>query len=160
VTVASPPIAGLALGTRMHVMRRCGCRPTQGEALDRIRQLSNAARLNVAGLVVTAAGMLLQIAAGSELYPSFTGPIVLLATAVIVAVGPARWTPYLGLVVPLVLGLGAIIAAVMTGEFIEQLTDVRNPGILLGSLMHVVGLLAAVAGAVGMLRGRRRVGRA
>jgi hypothetical protein len=119
------------------------------------RRRSNAANLSVAGLVVTAAAMLLQIAAGSQLYPTLTGPIVLLATAAIVAFGPGRWTPYLGLVVPLVLGVGAIVAAVMTGDFIEQLTDVGNPGVLIGSVMHVIGLVAAVAGGVGMLLGRR-----
>ena len=125
--------------------------------MNRISELSIAARLSVGGLVLTAAGMLLQIAAGSVLYPSLAGPIVLLATAIIVAFGPGRWTPYVGLVVPVVLGLGAIIAAVMTGAFIEQLTDVGNAGILLGSLMHVVGLIAAVAGAIGMVQ-RRRAG--
>ena len=119
--------------------------------MNRVRQLSNAARLNVAGLVVTAAGMLLQIAAGSDLYPSFAGPIVLLVTAVVVAFWPVRWMAYVALVVPLVLGLGAIIAAVMSGEFIEQLTDTGNVGILVGSLMHVIGLIAAVAGGVGMV---------
>jgi hypothetical protein len=122
--------------------------------LNRIRQLSNATRLNIAGLVLTAAGMLLQIAAGSELYPSFAGPIVLLVTAVIVALWFSRWTPYVALLIPLVLGLGAIIAAVISGEFIDQLTNFGEAGILLGSLMHVVGLIAAVAGGVGMLRGR------
>ena len=126
--------------------------------MNRVRRLSNAAKLNVAGLVLTAAGMLLQIAAGSELYPSFAGPIVLLAAAVVVALWSGRWTPYVALLVPLVLGLGAIIAAVMTGEFIEQLTDVGRLGIFLGSLMHVVGLIAAVAGGVGMLRGRPAAG--
>ena len=127
--------------------------------MNRVRQLSNAAKLNVAGLVLTAFGMLLQIAAGSKLYPTFAGPIVLLAAAVIVALWSGRrWTPYVALLIPLVLGLGAIIAALMTGEFIEQLTDVGNVGILLGSLMHVVGLIAAVAGGVGMLVGRRRAG--
>ena len=117
-------------------------------------RVSNAARMNVAGLVLTAAGMLLQIAAGSELYPSFAGPVVLLVAAVIVALGPGRTAPYVGLLVPLVLGLGAFIAAVMTGEFVEQLTGVGNAGLLIGSLMHVVGLIAALAGAVGMLRPR------
>ena len=116
-----------------------------------MRHLSNVAKLSAAGLVATAAGMLLQIAAGSELYPSFAGPIVLLATAVLVAFRPDRWVAYVALIVPLVLGLGAIIAAVMSGEFIEQLTDTGNMGILLGSLMHVVGLIAAVAGAAGMV---------
>ena len=59
--------------------------------------------------------------------------------------------PYLGLLVPLGLGLGAIIAAVMTGGFVDRLTDFGNPGVVLGSLMHVVGLVAAVAGGVGMV---------
>ena len=108
------------------------------------------------GLVLTAAGMLLQIAAGSELYPTFAGPIVLLAAALIVAFGPGRWTPYVALLVPLVLGLGAIIAAVISGIFIEQLTDIGKAGIFLGSLMHVIGLIAALAGGVGMVRRRRR----
>ena len=123
--------------------------------MNRVTQLSNAAKLNVAGLVVTAGGMLLQIAAGSALYPSFAGPIVLLVTAVAVAFWHGRWMAYVALLVPLVLGLGAIIAAVMSGEFIEQLTEIGNVGILIGSWMHVIGLIAAVAGGVGMLMGRR-----
>ena len=123
-------------------------------SLDSVRRLSTAARLNVTGLILTAAGMLLQIAAGSTLYPSLTGPIVLLAAAVFVAFGPRRWTPWVGLLVPLVLAAGAIIAAVMTGDFIDQLTDLGAPALVLGSLMHVIGLTAAVAGGVGMLLGR------
>ena len=123
--------------------------------MSRIRELSNWARLNIIGLVLTAAGMLLQIAAGSELYPSLTGPIVLLVSAALVAFGPGRWTPNVALIVPLVLGVGAIVAAVMTGAFIEQLADIGNPAIVVGSLMHVIGLAAAVAGGVGMLRDRR-----
>jgi hypothetical protein len=99
--------------------------------------------------------MLLQIAAGSALYPSFSGPIVLVAAAVFVALGPGRWTPYVAIAVPLLLGLGAIIAAVMTGAFVDQLTNLRNAPIVLGSLMHVIGLTAAVSGGVGMLLVRR-----
>ena len=123
--------------------------------LNAAARLSSATKLNVAGLALTAVGMLLQIAAGSTLYPSLAGPIVLVAAAAVVAFGPARWTPYVGLLVPLVLGLGAIVAAVMTGDFIDQLTDVSRAGILLGSLVHVVGLTAAVAGGAGMLVARR-----
>lgn len=123
--------------------------------MDRVRHLSNWAKLNVVGLVLTAIGMLLQIAAGSELYPSLTGPIVLLAAAIFVAFGPGRWTPFVAVIVPLVLGVGAIIAAVMTGEFIHQLTNIGNAAIVAGSLMHVIGLTAAVTGGVGMLLDRR-----
>jgi hypothetical protein len=122
--------------------------------VNRLARLSIAAKLNVTGLVLTACGMLLQVAAGSNLYPTFTGPIVLFAAAGIVAFGPGRWTPYVGLVVPLVLGLGAVIAAIMTGEFIEQLTDVGNAGLFLGSVMHVIGLVGAVSAAVVMLERR------
>jgi len=128
------------------------------EALKSVSRLSNAAKLSVTGLVLTAAGMLLQIAGGSELYPTFVGPIILLAAAVIVAFVRRRWTPWVGLLVPLVLGVGAIVAAVMTGEFVAQLTNVGNLGVLLGSLMHVIGLVAAVAGSVWMLLGPQGAG--
>lgn len=79
--------------------------------MSRLKLSSNAAELNVAGLLLTAAGMLLQIAAGSTLYPSVAGPIVLVVVALIVAFAPGRWTTWVGLIVPLVLGLGAIVAA-------------------------------------------------
>jgi hypothetical protein len=131
---------------------------TSTVSLNAVRQLSGAGRLNVAGLVLTAAAMLLQIVAGSTLYPSVTGPFVLVITAVLVAFVPRGWTAYVGLVVPLVLGVGAIVAAAMTGDFIDQLTNLGNPGIFLGSVLHVVGLTAAVAGGVGMVRDRRAAG--
>jgi hypothetical protein len=124
-------------------------------SLDSLRRLSTAAKASTAGLVLTAGGMLLQIAAGSSLYPSITGPIVLLLAAIFVALGPGRWTPWVGLVVPLVLGLGAVVAAVMGGGFIDQLTAFGRPGLVVGSLMHVIGLIAAVGGGAVMVMDRR-----
>jgi len=123
--------------------------------MQRPRNLSNWTWLNIVGLALAAAGMVVQIAAGSQLYPSLTGPIVLLASAAIVAFGPARWTPYVGLGVPLVLGIGAIVAAVMTGAFVVQLTTFSSPTLVLGSVMHVIGLLAAVTGGIGSVLDRR-----
>jgi hypothetical protein len=53
--------------------------------------LSNAAKINLVGLVLAAAGIVVQIAAGSDLYPSVPpGPIILLAGAGVVAFGPRR----------------------------------------------------------------------
>ena len=127
-------------------------------SMTSVRQLSNVRKLNVVGLVLTSAAMLLQMAAGSTLYPSVTGPIVLLVTALFVAFVPSRWTAFAGLLVPLALGVGAIVAAVMTGGFIDQLANVGNPGIFLGSVLHVVGLIAAVAGGVGTVLDRRAAG--
>jgi hypothetical protein len=124
-------------------------------SMSSVRRLSIPAKVNAAGLVLTSAGMLVQVAAGSKLYPSITGPVVLLLAAIFVAFGPGRWTPWVGLVVPLVLGLGAVVAAVMTGGFIDQLTDLGNPGLFVGSLMHVTGLVAAIAGGAVMVMSRR-----
>jgi len=129
--------------------------PTTALSRFSVSLLSSAARLNIVGLVVTAGAMLLQIAAGSTLYPSVTGPIVLVATALVVAFVPGRWTAYAGLIVPLVLGVGAIVAAVMTGGFIDQLRNPGNLGVFVGSLLHIVGLVAAVGGGVRMMLDRR-----
>jgi hypothetical protein len=119
--------------------------------MDSVRRLSAAGKATVTGLLLTAAGMLLQIAGGSTLYPSVTGPIVLIATAAIVAFVPGRWTPYVGLVVPLVLGVGAMVAAAMSGGFMDQLTDPGRTSVFGGSVLHVIGLIAAVGGGVGMV---------
>ena len=124
-------------------------------SIDAIRGLSTPAKLSAAGLLLTAAGMFVQIAAGSTLYPSIAGPIVLIVAAILVTFGPGRSAPWVGFVVPLVLGVGAIAAALMTGDFIDQLTDVGKPGLLAGSVMQVVGLITAVAGGLGMVLGRR-----
>ena len=116
--------------------------------MSRLMRLSTSSTLNMLGLVLTAAGMLVQIGAGSDLYPSLTGPIVLLATAVLVAFGPSRWTRWAGLGVPLVLGIGAAVAATMTGTFVDQLAGAGGVALALGSWMHVIGLVTAVSGGV------------
>jgi hypothetical protein len=51
--------------------------------------------------------------------------------------------------------VGAITAALTTGDFIDRLTDVGKPGLLAGSVMQVVGLITAVAGGLAMVLGRR-----
>ena len=126
-------------------------------SMQTIRRLSNTERLNAAGLLLTAAAMLVQIAAGSTLYPSLTGPLVLVGTALAITFVPSRWTAYVGLAVPLVLGVGAIVAAAMTGGFVDQLADTGYPGLLLGSVLHVIGLTIAVAGGAGTVQRRRTV---
>jgi hypothetical protein len=55
-------------------------------------RLSAAGELNVTGMVAAAAGIIMQIASGSDLYPMIPpGPIILLAGAALVALGPFRW---------------------------------------------------------------------
>jgi hypothetical protein len=115
------------------------------------RSLENDAKLNVIGLVVAATGIGLEIAAGSRLYPTLALPIVLLIGAAVVAFGAARWTRYVGLVIPLLLAVGLAISVALSPAFIEQLTDIGNFGTLVGSLLHVVGLVLAVAGGIRMV---------
>ena len=125
--------------------------------MDRITPLSNAGKLNVTGLVLTGAGMLLQIFAGSTLYPSYLGPAALLGTAALVVLIHGRWVSYVGLTVPLLLGLGAFITALISGGFIRQLTGFGEPAIVVGSVMHVIGIVAAVTGGIGLVLGPSRV---
>ena len=124
--------------------------------MDRLSLPSSSAKLNLTGLVAAAAGILLQIAAGSTLYPSLLGPAALLGTAILVALFHARWTSFVALFVPLLMGVGALITALITGAFIRQLTGFGEPAIVVGSVMHVIGLTAAVAGGVGMALGPSR----
>jgi hypothetical protein len=110
----------------------------------RRRPLSGRARLNIFGLVLAAGGMVLQIAAGSDLFPTIPpGPIILLAAAVFLTSGPRAWAPYLATVVPAFVIVGGIIASAVNGAFIDQLTDIGEPGIFIGSWVQVAGLLLA-----------------
>jgi hypothetical protein len=115
------------------------------------RSQSSVAKLNVVGLVLAAAGMGLERVSGSTLYPTLAGPLVLVVVAAVVALRPGRWTGYLGLVVPLVLAVGLVVSAVVAPTFVDQLTDVANAGTFIGSVAHVVGLVAALAGGIGMV---------
>ncbi len=119
--------------------------------MNRLTSLSNGAKLNVSGLGLAAIGMLLEIGAGSALYPTLTGPIVLLVGATLVALQLGRWTAYVGLLIPLVLAIGLAISAVMSPAFAEQLVGLDNAGLVLGSLLHLLGLIAAVIGGLGMV---------
>ncbi len=119
--------------------------------MNRITSLSNEARLNVAGLVVAAIGILLEIGAGSGLYPTLTGPVVLLVGAALVVLRPSRLTAYVGLIIPTVLGIGLAVSAVLSPDFLEQVVQLSNPALVFGSLLHVAGLIAAIGGGIAMV---------
>ena len=124
--------------------------------------LSGAGKLNVAGMVAAAAGIVVQIASGSELFPTIPpGPIILLAGAALVALGPWRWTPVVGVVVPLFVVVGGIVAAFVSGSFVDQLTDPGRVGVFAGSWLQLLGEVAAlVAGIVAARRAAVRAPRA
>lgn len=108
-----------------------------------------------AGLAAGAAGMVLQIAAGSELYPTIPpGPIILLTAAGLVGWGPKRWAPAIATIASGFVIVGGIIASIVSGEFVEQLADVGQTGVFLGSLMQVAGLVIAFTAGVLLWRAR------
>ena len=109
---------------------------------NRPGRLAAAATLNVAGLVVAAAGIVIQIASGAD-YPTVPpGLVILLAAAVLVALGTRwRWTTIIGVIVPAFLLVGGALAP----QTRDHLGDPGQAGIFIGT---VIQLLALVAGLI------------
>ena len=112
---------------------------------------SPAARLLVVGLVA-AAGMLIQYASGVE-YPTIPpGPIIALVAAAVVAFGPWRRAPVVGLVAAVFISLGGVIATIAGNGFTPQLSDPGAVGGFVGTLVQIAGLVIAVAAGVVAVR--------
>jgi hypothetical protein len=109
---------------------------------------SPAARLLVAGLVAAAAGMLVQYASGVD-YPTIPpGPIISLGAAAVVAWGPWRWAPVVGLVTAVFISIGGVIATIAGNGFTPQLSDPGAFGGFAGTLLQIAGLVVAVAAGI------------
>jgi hypothetical protein len=120
-------------------------------SISRARTLSTAGKLNVAGLVAAAAGIVIQIASGAD-YPTVPpGLILLLAAAGLVALGARwRWTTIVGVVVPTFLLVGGAIAP----QARDQLGDPGQVGVFLGTAVQLLAM--AVALVAGLAAARQR----
>jgi hypothetical protein len=118
-------------------------------AMSRSRSLSAAGKLTVAGLVVAAAGIVIQIASGAE-YPTVPpGLIILLVAAGLVAPGARwRWTPLVGVVVALFLLVGGALAP----QAREQLGDPGAVGVFVGTVIQLLALVVALIAGVAATR--------
>jgi hypothetical protein len=116
-----------------------------------------AAMLNVTGLVVAAAGIMIQYVSGVD-YPTVPpGPIILLAAAAVVAFGPWRWSPVVGLVAAVFLSIGGLTATIAGNGFSETLGDPGEAGGFAGAVIQIVGLAIALpAGILAAKRSSRR----
>jgi hypothetical protein len=94
-------------------------------------QHTRVAMLNVVGLVVAAAGIMIQYVSGVD-YPTIPpGPIILLAAAAVVAFGPWRWSSVVGLVAALFLSIGGAIATIVgNGSARRSATRVTSAALL------------------------------
>jgi hypothetical protein len=122
-------------------------------------QQTPAGLLNVAGLVVAAAGIVIQYVSGVD-YPTVPpGPIILLAAAAVVAFGPWRWSPFVGLVAAIFLVIGGLTATIAGNGFSETLGDPGEVGGFAGAAIQIAGLAIALpAGIVAAKRTPRRPG--
>lgn len=108
--------------------------------------MSAAGKLNVAGLVVAAAGIVIQIASGAD-YPTVPrGLIIFLAAAALVALATRwGWTSVVGVIAPAFLLVGAAIAP----KTRDHPGDPSRMGVLVGTVGQLLALVVAlIAGVV------------
>jgi len=115
-----------------------------------MRHLSKPRRINIALLLVAAAGLVILFAASPDRFPAIPpGPILLAVVAALVAFVPGRVTQVLGVVLPLAIFIGGIA----TGGSIDILGGSDNAGAVVGTVIQMPALLgAAVAGALALTR--------
>jgi hypothetical protein len=111
--------------------------------------LSAAAKANVAGLVVAAAGILIQYFSGVEGFPTIPpGPFILLAAAALIVWGPWRWTAAVGVIAPLLgLVLGAM-STILNWDTTAPLSDPSETAGFAGALLQFLGLIAALGAGI------------
>jgi hypothetical protein len=115
--------------------------------------LSPAARLNAAGLVVAAAGIVIQYVSGVDFPTIPPGPVILLVAAAVVVFGPWRRAAAVGLVAAAFVSLGGVVATIAGDGFSETLGDPGEVGGFVGAVIQIGGLMIALpAGVVAVRR--------
>lgn len=115
-------------------------------------KLSAARSINVGALLVAAAGVFIIFVSAPDLFPTVpAGVLILAAAAAIVAFVPGRWTPIVGVLIPLMTAIGGIA----NGTSIDILQGEENAGAILGTVIQYPALITAIAaGTVAMVSDR------
>lgn len=115
-----------------------------------------AATALVAGLILGAVGLIIEVVSGVPGFPTVPpGPIILAVAALFVALAPWRWAPILGLAAAVFLTVGQVVAPNFGGS-LDRLGDVGTFGPFAGTALFEIGLLVAlVAGVLATIRGLR-----
>ncbi|MGH3175823.1 MAG: hypothetical protein ACRDPF_18420 [Streptosporangiaceae bacterium] len=108
------------------------------------RRPLTARRPAVAAMIVAAAGIIVQILGGAD-YPAIPpGAVLLLAAAGLFAIR-TRWTPMIGMLIPLFLSVGAVA----TPNMRDDLGDPSGTVVFAGAVIQLLGLAGGlVLGAV------------
>jgi hypothetical protein len=115
--------------------------------------LSPASKLTVAALLVAAAGFVIQIVSGVDVPTVPPGLVIMLVAAALVAFGPWRWTPVVGVVV----GLFLLVGFFASGS-VGSLLAPDQSGVFVGAwvqfLAVIVTVVAGIVAAVQNYRSR------
>jgi len=113
-----------------------------------MKQLSKPRKINVAALGIAAVGILILFVSVPEDFPPVPpGPILLLVAAGLVAFAPGRWTPIIGVIVPLFIFVGGLVSGTP-----DLLVDPDNVGASVGVVIQMIALITAVvAGTIALL---------
>jgi hypothetical protein len=127
--------------------------------MNRVRNaeqgLTTARRPAVAGLIAAAVGIIVQILGGADYPPIPPGAILLVVAAVLFAIR-TRWTPVVGMLIPLFLSVGAVATPNMRDYLGEPSRAVVFTGTLIQLLGMVVGLVCGAAVIAQSIRQGRR----
>jgi hypothetical protein len=126
-----------------------GLQPREEMDMSRLFMLSMPARVNVAGLVVAAAGILIQYFSGVEGFPTVPpGPFILAGAAALVAFGPWRWTPAVAVVAPLLGLVLGTMSTVLNWGTTAPLSDPGEPAGFAGAVLQFSGLIVALGAGI------------
>ena len=118
--------------------------------------LSPAGKVTVAALLVAATGFVIQIVSGVDVPTVPPGLVIMLVAAALVAFGPWRWTPVVGVVV----GLFLLVGFFASGSVGSLLAPDRS-GVFVGAwvqfLAVIVTVVAGIVAAVQNYRDRTLV---
>lgn len=111
-------------------------------SVNRKGSFSTARKLNVVGLVAVASAIVIQLIAGVE-YPTIPPGLIILPTAAaLVAFGARwRWTSIVGLVVPLFMTVGGLVA---TPGLMGLLANASDVAVFSSAIIQLLGLLLAI----------------
>jgi hypothetical protein len=113
--------------------------------------LSPADKFTIAGLVVAASGVIIQIISGAK-YPAIP-PVffILLIPAILIAFGRWRWTPFVAIVGGIFLTLGFFSSGASIRIF-----DLNKPGVAAGLWIQMLAVgVATIAGIIAVIRNYR-----
>ena len=118
--------------------------------------LSPAGKVTVDALLVAAAGFAIQIVSGVDVPTVPPGLVIMLVAAALVAFGPWRWTPVVGVIV----GLFLLVGFFASGS-VGSLLAPDQSGVFVGAwvqfLAVIVTVVAGIFAAAQNYRGRTSV---